>query len=55
MLPTINLSNFYFQLILVVAFIALLLNIFIEIKKQHAHIIAYNCAFIGLLLIMIIF
>lgn len=55
MLPIIDFSNFYFQFIFIIAFIAFLLNIFVEIKKQHAHIIAYNCAFIGLLIIIIIF
>lgn len=55
MKPIINLSNFYFQLILAIAFISLLLNIFIEIKKQHPHIIFYSFAFVGLLLAMIVF
>ena len=55
MAPIINLSGLYFKLILSLALIALLLNIFIEIRKQHAHIIFYSFAFLGLLVAMIIF
>lgn len=53
--PVMSLSSLYFKLILAIALIALLLNIFIEIKKQHPHIIFYSFAFIGLLAAMIIF
>lgn len=55
MTPIMNLSTLYFKLILAIALIALLLNIFIEIKKQQPHIIFYSFAFMGLLLTMIIF
>lgn len=50
-----NLSGLYFKLILSLALIAILLNIFIEIRKQHPHIIFYSFAFLGLLAAMIIF
>jgi len=55
MAPIMNSSGLYFKLILGLALIAILLNIFIEIRKQHPHIIFYSFAFIGLLLAMIIF
>ncbi|MDD4271815.1 MAG: CAP domain-containing protein [Patescibacteria group bacterium] len=55
MAPVMSLSNLYFKLILALALIALILNIFIEIKKQHPHIIAYSLAFLSLLMAMIIF
>jgi len=55
MLLIMNLSGLYFKLILSLALIALLLNIFIEIRKQHPHIIFYSFAFLGLLVAMIIF
>ncbi|MFH0955871.1 MAG: CAP domain-containing protein [Candidatus Falkowbacteria bacterium] len=50
-----DLSGLYFKLILGLALIALLLNIFIEIRKQHPHIIFYSFAFLGLLVAVIIF
>lgn len=55
MKPIMNLSGLYFKLILLIAVIALLLNIFVEIKKQHPRIIFYSFAFVGLLLAAIIF
>lgn len=55
MAPIMNLSGLYFKLILSLALIALLLNIFIEIRKQHPHIIFYSLAFLSLLAAMIIF
>jgi len=55
MAPIMNLSGLYFKFILGLALIALLLNIFIEIRKQHPHIIFYSFAFLGLLVAMIIF
>lgn len=55
MAPIMNLSGLYFKFILVIALIALLLNIFIEIRKQHPHVIFYSFAFLGLLVTMIIF
>lgn len=53
--PVMNLSGLYFKLLLSLAFVALLLNIFIEVRKQHPHIIFYSLAFLGLLTAMIIF
>lgn len=47
-------SRIYFTLLLVVCLIALLLNIFIEIKKQHPHIIASALGLICLLILLII-
>jgi len=47
-------SKIYFLLLLSVIIIALLLNIFIEIKKQHPHIIASSLALISLLVLLII-
>jgi len=55
MAPIMNLSGLYFKLILGLALFAVLLNIFIEIRKQHPHIIFYSFAFLGLLVAMIIF
>lgn len=55
MTTIMNLSGLYFKLILGLALAALLLNIFIEIRKQHPHIIFYSFAFLGLLVVMIIF
>jgi hypothetical protein len=55
MLTIMNLSGLYFKLLLGLALAALLLNIFIEIRKQHPHIIFYSFAFLGLLVAMIIF
>ena len=55
MAPIMNLSGLYFKLILTIAIMALLLNIFIEIRKQHPHIIFYSFAFLGLLVAIIIF
>lgn len=55
MATIMNLSGLYFKLILGLALLAILLNIFIEIKKQHPHIIFYSFAFLGLLTAMIIF
>jgi len=55
MAPIMNLSNFYFKFILILAIIAMLLNFFIEIRKQHPKVIFYSFAFLGLLLAMIIF
>ena len=55
MMPIINLSDYYFKFILGLALMAILLNIFIEFRKQHPHIIFYSFAFISLLVAMIIF
>ncbi len=48
-------SRIYFSLLLLIGIIVLCLNIFIEIRKQCAHIITSSLALIGLLIILIIF
>ncbi|OGF23549.1 hypothetical protein A3D45_01890 [Candidatus Falkowbacteria bacterium RIFCSPHIGHO2_02_FULL_42_9] len=55
MRPILTLSSGYFKFILLIAVIAILLNIFIEIKKQHPRLIFYSFAFLGLLVTAIIF
>lgn len=55
MMPVINLSNLYFKLILCLSLVALILNIFIKIKKQKPRTILYSLAFLCLLVIVIIF
>lgn len=47
-------TQWYYILILAIAIIALILNIFIEIKKQYPQIIISSLGFIGLLVILII-
>lgn len=52
--PIFSLSSWYFKILLIILSITLISNIFIEIKKQHPHIIASAVGLIGLLLILII-
>jgi hypothetical protein len=47
-----DISSLYFKFILLLAVISLLLNIFIEIKKQHPHLIASG---VGLTLLLVVF
>lgn len=47
-------GRIYFTLLLVISIIALLLNIFIEIKKQHPHLIASTLGLITLLVFLLI-
>ena len=47
-----DISSIYFKIILLLAIISLLLNILINIKKQHAHLIVSGC---GLALLLILF
>lgn len=49
-----NITSIYYKLILTFLSIALLLNIFIEIKKQRPHIIISTLGVISLLIILII-
>ncbi len=49
-----DISGWYYKAILVMAIIALLLNIFVEVKKQYPHIIASTLGFITLLIVLII-
>ncbi|MBU1036941.1 CAP domain-containing protein [Patescibacteria group bacterium] len=48
-----SVSGWYYRFILLIALIALFLNIFIKIKKQHPHLILSTLGFIGLLIILI--
>lgn len=50
-----SLSSWYFKIILGILSISLILNIFIEIRKQHPHIILSTVSLIGLLLILLVF
>ncbi|MFA5126417.1 MAG: CAP domain-containing protein [Patescibacteria group bacterium] len=52
--PLFDISSIYYKFILVLACLALLLNIFIEIKKQHPKTIASTMCFIALLVILIL-
>lgn len=49
-----SVSSTYYLILLILAVISLVLNIFIEIKKQHPKIIASTVGLIGLLLVLII-
>ncbi|MFH0987886.1 MAG: CAP domain-containing protein [Parcubacteria group bacterium] len=49
-----NFSSIYFKILLGVLFVALILNIFVEIKKQHPHLILSGLGLAALLLIVII-
>jgi hypothetical protein len=53
--PLFDLSSIYYQVILTLAIISLLLTIFIEIKKQHPHTIASTLGVIVLLVFLTIF
>ncbi len=53
--PIFDLSTWYYKIMLVVAFLALLLNIFIEIRKQHLQTIASTVGFMALLFLLILF
>jgi len=50
----VDFSDLYFKILAVIALISLALNIFIEIKKQHPHIIASALGLIALLILLII-
>lgn len=50
-----NISSTYYKIILILAIFALLLNIFIEIKRQHPHVILYAFGLISFLVLLIIF
>jgi len=52
--PLFTLGTMFYKIILVLAIVALLLNIFIEIKKQHPKIILSSLGLIGLLLVLIL-
>lgn len=50
-----NLSSIYFQILLGLALIAMLFNVFIHIRRQHAKLILSGLGMIMLLVLMIIF
>jgi len=52
--PIFDISSIYFLLILVIAFISLLFNVFIKIERQHPRLIFSGLGFIMLLIILII-
>jgi hypothetical protein len=53
--PLFSLSSAYFKFLAGILSLILGLNVFIEIKKQHPHIILSTVGIIGLLVILIIF
>lgn len=53
--PLFKIGNIYYQIMIVIAFIALFLNIFIQIKKQHFSTIASTLGLITLLSFLTIF
>lgn len=53
--PLFNFSAWYYKILIGLAVFALLLNIFIEIKKQHLKTIASTMGLIALLFLLIIF
>jgi hypothetical protein len=52
--PILDVSTSYYKIVLVIAIITLLLNIFIEIKKQYPHLIFSTLGLIGLLVLLIV-
>jgi len=53
--PLFKIGNIYYQIMLIIALIALLLNIFIQIRKQHFATIASTLGFMVLLTFLTIF
>ena len=53
--PLFDVTSIFYQVILIIASIALVLNIFIEIKKQYPHIIFSTLGLISLLIALVIF
>jgi uncharacterized protein YkwD len=51
--PVFNVSSIYFKILITILTSLLVLNIFIEIKKQHPHIIFYSFSLIGLLFVLL--
>jgi len=50
-----NLGNIYYKIMLAIAVLALALNVFIKIKKQHTSTIASTIGFIALIIFLTIF
>ncbi|MBT4516515.1 MAG: CAP domain-containing protein [Candidatus Komeilibacteria bacterium] len=53
--PLFNIGNIYYQIMLILAFIALALNVFIQIRKQHVSTIASTLGLMALLTFLTIF
>lgn len=53
--PLFNISSWYYRAMILLAVLALILNVFIEIKKQHPKTIASTVGFVILLAILLIF
>ncbi len=53
--PIFDVSDWYYKAMLLIAFVALLLNIFIEIRQQHLKTIASTVGFMALLFLLILF
>jgi hypothetical protein len=49
-----DISSIYFKIILLLAIISLLLNVFIEIKKQRPHLIVSGAGLVCLLVLLIV-
>ncbi|MDD5527999.1 MAG: CAP domain-containing protein [Patescibacteria group bacterium] len=54
MLPVLGLSNLYLLILLILAIVASILNIFIEIKKQHPKVILNSLSLVALLVTLVI-
>jgi len=52
--PLFNVTSIFYKIILLIAVIALGLNIFIQVRKQHPHVIASTLGFIALLIFLIV-
>jgi hypothetical protein len=53
--PIFLVSSVYFKFLAIFIALALAMNIFIEIKKQHPHVIASALGLLGILVILIVF
>ena len=53
--PLFNISDIYYKILLIIAFVALILNVFVQVKKQHTRTIASTLGLIALLAFLVIF
>ncbi|MFA6308061.1 MAG: CAP domain-containing protein [Patescibacteria group bacterium] len=53
--PLFNIGDIYYKIILILASIALLLNVFVQIRKQHTRTIASTLGLMALLTFLLIF
>ena len=53
--PLFNIGNVYYQIMLILAFIALVMNVFIQVRKQHLGTITSTLGLIALLTFLTIF